>query len=95
MYYVNCNDNYLTIISDTSCMHIQIADFGMSRDLKEENYYLVHEGALIPVKWTAPEAIRDRKYSSSSDVWGYGCVVYEIWSLGCKPFEGATTVNVS
>ncbi len=66
----------------------------MSHNLKEESYYFVHEGSVVPVKWTAPEGIRDRKYSTASDVWSYGCVLYEIWSMGCKPFKGASAVNV-
>ena len=35
---------------------LQIADFGMSRDLMDENYYVSH-GGKIPVKWTAPEVL--------------------------------------
>ena len=65
---------------------IQIADFGMSHDLEEE-YYYKSKGGCIPVKWTAPEAIFYKKYTTKSDVWSYGMVMYEIWSLGHKPFE--------
>ncbi len=57
----------------------------MSRDLAQEEIY-VSSGGKIPLKWTAPEAFRYRKYSTASDVWSYGCVIYEIWSLGMKPF---------
>lgn len=63
----------------------KIADFGLSRDLAEENYYFM-KGGRIPLKWTAPEALHYRKYSTKSDVWSFGVVLFEIWSLGKKPF---------
>ena len=66
----------------------------MSRDLAEGQYYMSH-GGLVPVKWTAPEALCFMKYSTASDVWSYGCLLYEIWSIGGTPFKGLTNEEVS
>jgi serine/threonine protein kinase len=70
----------------------KIADFGMSRDLADETYY-ISSGGQIPVKWTAPEALHYKKSSAASDVWSFGCLMYEIWSLGHKPFEQCNNMD--
>ena len=64
----------------------------MCRDL-EENYYYKLKGGRIPLKWTAPEAIFYKKYTTKSDVWSYGMVMYEIWSLGHTPFEDFSDID--
>ncbi|XP_065899891.1 uncharacterized protein [Dysidea avara] len=73
----------ILVSSDDVC---KIADFGMARDVSDDTYYM-SSGGKIPLKWTAPEAIFYKKYTTQSDVWSFGCVMYEIWSLGHKPFE--------
>jgi len=67
-------------------MVCKIGDFGLSRDLIGCNHY-ISQGGHIPVKWTSPEALSFRRYSSASDVWSFGVLLYEIWSVGKKPYE--------
>jgi hypothetical protein len=64
----------------------KIGDFGLSRDLVDEEFYL-SRGGQIPMKWTSIEAIEFRQYSVSSDVWSYGVLLFEIWTMGEKPFR--------
>ena len=71
----------------------QIADFGTSKALQDAEYYVSH-GGKIPVKWTAPEALSYRKYSTASDVWSFGVVMYEIWAVGTKPYKKITNAEV-
>jgi ephrin-B len=78
--------------SDLRC---KIADFGLSRDLgEEESEYYVTSGRNIPVRITDPEVLFYGKYSSKSDVWSYGMLVYEIWSLGRRPFNALKTQQI-
>ena len=46
------------------------------------------------MKWTAPEALHYKKYSTASDVWSFGMVMYEIWALGLVPFDQLTNIQV-
>ena len=66
----------------------------MSRDLHNEDYY-VAQGGLVPVRWTAPEALEYSKYSTASDVWSFAVVLYEIWSFAAKPYKALSNKQVN
>ncbi|KHJ41523.1 hypothetical protein D918_08375, partial [Trichuris suis] len=73
----------------------KIADFGLSRvptDSDEQTY--TTKGGKIPVRWTAPEAIAYRKFTSASDVWSFGIVMWEVLSYGERPYWDWTNHDV-
>ncbi|XP_037132460.1 ephrin type-B receptor 1 isoform X4 [Syngnathus acus] len=51
-------------------------------------------GGKIPVRWTAPEAIAYRKFTSASDVWSYGIVMWEVMSFGERPYWDMSNQDV-
>lgn len=53
------------------------------------------QGGKIPIRWTAPEAIAFRKFTSASDVWSYGIVMWEVMSYGERPYWEMTNQDVS
>ncbi|RVE74533.1 hypothetical protein OJAV_G00023510 [Oryzias javanicus] len=65
---------------------VKISDFGMSRQ-RDDGVYST-EGGLrqIPVKWTAPEALNYGRYTTESDVWSFGILLWETFSLGMTPY---------
>ncbi|KAK2856652.1 hypothetical protein Q5P01_005387 [Channa striata] len=74
----------------------KVADFGLARVfMKEnENVYEAKEGAKLPVKWTAPEAINQNKFTIKSDVWSFGILLYEIMTFGQMPYPALTNYQV-
>ncbi|XP_066112638.1 muscle, skeletal receptor tyrosine-protein kinase isoform X7 [Saccopteryx bilineata] len=69
-------------------MVVKIADFGLSRNIYSADYYKANENDAIPIRWMPPESIFFNRYTTESDVWAYGVVLWEIFSYGLQPYYG-------
>lgn len=69
-------------------MVVKIADFGLSRNIYSADYYKANENDAIPIRWMPPESIFYNRYTTESDVWAYGVVLWEIFSHGMQPYYG-------
>ncbi|XP_068137429.1 ephrin type-B receptor 3 isoform X3 [Hyperolius riggenbachi] len=75
----------------------KVSDFGLSRFLensRSDPTYTSSLGGKIPIRWTAPEAITYRKFTSASDVWSYGIVMWEVMSYGERPYWDMSNQDV-
>ncbi|XP_058042584.1 receptor-type tyrosine-protein kinase FLT3 [Ahaetulla prasina] len=66
----------------------KICDFGLARDIMNDSNYVVRGNARLPVKWMSPESLFEGIYTIKSDVWSYGILLWEIFSLGVNPYPG-------
>ena len=72
----------------------KVSDFGLAKLMKERNGqmddYLANENTKFPIRWTAPEAMLYKRFSSKSDVWSMGVLIWEVVTLGKTPYPGLT-----
>ncbi|XP_066028550.1 fibroblast growth factor receptor 2-like [Pocillopora verrucosa] len=67
----------------------KISDFGLARSLQED-IYTRRTQARLPIKWMAPESIFNAESTTKSDVWSYGIVMWELFTLGGSPYPGVS-----
>ncbi|KAL0970613.1 hypothetical protein UPYG_G00244430, partial [Umbra pygmaea] len=79
------------LVSDSNV--VKVCDFGMTRYVLD-NQYTSSTGSKFPVKWSPPEVLHYNKFSSKSDVWSFGVLMWEVFSEGKTPFDGRTNVEV-
>ncbi len=73
---------------------VKISDFGMSRDKYVSDYYRVQSKSLLPVRWMPAESMLYGKFTTESDVWSYGVLLWEIYSYGLQPYYGYSNQEV-
>ncbi|CAB3400912.1 unnamed protein product [Caenorhabditis bovis] len=74
----------------------RVADFGMAKRHEDKNYYRVSKNKEVelPLRWMSIEAIEERKYTQESDIWAFGIVLFEIFTLGGNPYPAVSNCDL-
>ncbi|XP_072022146.1 uncharacterized protein [Amphiura filiformis] len=72
----------------------KLSDFGLARDMETKHQYEMKSDSRVPVRWLAPESIKDNKYSIKTDVWSFGIVLWELVTMGAHPYAGMNAKQV-
>ncbi|XP_004539804.1 insulin-like growth factor 1b receptor [Maylandia zebra] len=99
MAYLNANKFVHRDLAARNCMvaedfTVKIGDFGMTRDIYETDYYRKGGKGLLPVRWMSPESLKDGVFTTNSDVWSFGVVLWEIATLAEQPYQGLSNEQV-
>uniref|UniRef100_A0A3Q3FIH6 Receptor tyrosine kinase-like orphan receptor 1 n=1 Tax=Labrus bergylta TaxID=56723 RepID=A0A3Q3FIH6_9LABR len=75
-------------------LHVKISDLGLSREIYSSDYFCLQPKTLLPIRWMPPEAITYGKFTTDSDIWSFGVVLWEIFSYGLQPYYGFSNQEV-
>ncbi|NWI42797.1 RON protein, partial [Picathartes gymnocephalus] len=76
---------------------VKVADFGLARDVFGKDYYSIqqHRHAKLPVKWMALESLQTQKFTTKSDVWSFGVLMWELLTRGASPYAGVDPYDMA
>uniref|UniRef100_A0A4W5JRN1 Tyrosine-protein kinase receptor n=1 Tax=Hucho hucho TaxID=62062 RepID=A0A4W5JRN1_9TELE len=99
MAYLNAKKFVHRDLAARNCMvaednTVKIGDFGMTRDIYETDYYRKGGKGLLPVRWMAPESLKDGVFTAHSDCWSFGVVLWEVSTLAEQPYQGLSNEQV-
>ncbi|XP_072049428.1 uncharacterized protein [Amphiura filiformis] len=72
----------------------KLSDFGLARDISEQNSYEMQSRGRVPIRWMAIESLLENSYTSKSDVWSFGVTMWELVTLGSHPYPGMSSKRV-
>ncbi|XP_028408434.1 fibroblast growth factor receptor 3-like [Dendronephthya gigantea] len=72
----------------------KVADFGLARDVYKYQEYVKKSSSLLPLKWMAVESMQYSVFTEKTDVWSFGIVLWELFTLGRTPYPGLSNLDV-